>query len=359
MLTARPPVQIAASTLKLSGQSESYRSHELRQHLEMWVGERPQARQTEGDREGTRRIQRPPEAADGGLYGLLAKAAKAKDTAKEPAESGSELDAETERILLLLEKLFGVKGARSLVARFKAVQADLGQAQGRVQAPAQAAQGQQPAGWGMIYEESERTVSYQSASLVAEGTLKLADGTALAFKLDWTQTSLSIRESSTRIAMGDAQLKDPLILDLDGNGIAFAGTMAVALDGAKPSTVARPAGADAMLVRDADGDGAVDAGEVLGSRSGQAFADLAALDGDGNGWIDAGDAVWTQLRLLDGSGRLSALDGRVGALATTSVLLPYEHRDANDSLQAAGRRGGVALTADGTAVAVAQVDLVA
>jgi hypothetical protein len=32
--------------------------------------------------------------------------------------------------------------------------------------------------------------------------------------------------------------------------------------------------------------------ELFGARSGDGFAELAALDGDGNGWIDEGDAAW-------------------------------------------------------------------
>lgn len=344
-------MQIAASTLKLAGQTLSYRSQETHQHVEMWIGDRPQPRPDGQARPVRGSVETA--SADGGLFDRLQRAAKG---AAPPAAGGDTgLDAETERILMILEKLFGMKGARRMVMQLRAMQADLGQAQ----AQASQAPGQQRAGWGMIAETSQRTVSYQSASLSAEGSLTLADGSSLSFTLDWSQTAMRVQESSSRVALGDAKLKDPLVIDLDGNGIAFSGTMPLALGGGAASTVARPAGSDAILVRDANGNGRVDEGEVVGAASGQAFAELGAMDSDGNHWIDEGDAVWTQLRLLDGSGQLRALDGTVGAIATASVGLPFEHRDDAGGLQAVGRRGGVVIAADGSARAAAQVDLVA
>lgn len=347
-------MQITASTLQLSSQTLSYHSQEQRQRLEMWVGERPppEPRTPERPRPA---VADPRPSADAGLYRTLERAAKAKSAEAEPEP---QLDPESERILLILEKLFGMKGARSLVLQTKAVQTSLTQSSATAQVQPAQSQAQQPAGWGMIYEESTRTVSYQSASLVAEGSLTLADGSSLAFTLDWKQTSLRIEESSSRLALGDARLTDPLIFDLDGNGLAFNGTMPLTLAGPGPALVARPADADALLVHDGNGNGLVEAGEVVGASSGNAFQDISAFDSDGNGWIDKNDAVWVELRLLDGAGKMHPLDGSIAALATRSVALPYQHLDDDGGLQAVGRRGGVAIAADGTARAVAQVDLV-
>jgi hypothetical protein len=330
-------MQIRSSDLSLAGTSTRLFRQERSERLEMWTGERPQRQQAESPR-------RLIPAADDGLTKRLEQAAKAKQT--EAAKE--QLDPELEKLLLILEKVFGAKGARKFALKMQALQVDQQQAVAAVQQ--QTAQPQR-VGWGVEYELHERTVETQSASLRAEGELTLADGTALAFRLDWSQSSVRIEERSLRVAMGDAQLKDPLVLDLDGDGIRFSGELAridLDRDGSTES-VARPAGADRIVALD---------GRLLGADSGQAFRDLAALDGDGNGWIDDGDAAHGRLQLWDGLRFTSLQAGGVAAIATASVALPFQHRGEDGGLQAVGRRGGVFLSADGRAGAVAQVDLV-
>lgn len=295
----------------------------------MWIGERPQQAASQ------RALELP---ADRGLGAALERAAKAKQA----TVVDEQLDPELEKLLLILEKVFGAKGARRFAVRLQQLNADMQQTQ----------QQTQRAGWGLEYELHERTVEMQTASLSAEAELTLADGSTLAFRLDWSQTSVRIQQRDVRVALGDARLKDPLVLDLDGNGISFSGELAridVDQDG-RMDAVARPAGADRLVALD---------GAILGGRSGQAFRDLAALDGDGNGWIDAGDAAFDRLQLWDGRGFTSFAQGGVAAVATASVALPFAHRDGDGGLQAQGRRGGVFLRDDGVAGAVAQVDLVA
>ena len=86
----------------------------------------------------------------------------------------------------------------------------------------------------------------------------------------------------------------------------------------------------AFLVDDADGDGrATNGAELFGARSGDGFAELAALDGDG--WIDEGDAAWQRLR----------------------VWTP----DARDALQGQVRATGVYLTESGSLRTMRQLDL--
>lgn len=330
-------MQISSSDLSLSGSSTRLFKHERSERLETWVGERPRSQDSERPRVANI-------AADNGLTKALERAARARQT----AEDGAKLDPELEKLLLILEKVFGATGARKFALKMQALQVD--QQQAAVQA--QQAQAGQRAGWGLDYELHERTVEMQSATLSAEAELTLADGSTLAFRLDWSQTSVRIEERSVRVALGDAALKDPLVLDLDGDGISFSGELAsidVDRDGTK-DRVARPAGADRVVALD---------GELLGGRSGQAFSDLARLDGDGNGWIDAGDQAFGRLQLWDGLRFSSMTQGGVAAIATTSVALPFEHRDSGGGLQAVGRRGGVFLHGDGRAGAVAQVDLVA
>ncbi len=351
------PMQITAGTLNLSATTAQTTRVERTQHLEMWVGQRPRPAPG-GPGAGPDRFQpgRFGPAADLGLGRMLEQAAKARQQ-RDAGEADDGLSPELRKILTLLERVFGMKGARQAIQRMQAAEKDYAAAQQAATQPTASGQ----AGWGLIAETHQRTVEMQSATLTAQAELTLADGSTRSFALSWSQTSLRIEESSTRLALGDARLSDPLVLDLDGNGVTFGARRAqVDLDrDGTTESIATPDGADALLVWDRNGDGKVqDGSEVVGAVSGQAFSELAALDGDRNGWIDSADAAFSQLKLWNGHGLRTLAASGVAALATSSVALPYAHRDAAGGLQAVGRRGGVYVQEDGAPGAVLQVDLV-
>ncbi|MFH2046816.1 MAG: hypothetical protein ABIK92_16925, partial [Pseudomonadota bacterium] len=117
--------------------------------------------------------------------------------------------------------------------------------------------------------------------------------------------------------------KDPLIVDLDGDGIETIGLKAGAyfdhdVNGFSEQTgwAARD---DGLLVRDINGNGTIDNGKELfgdqtilknGQKATNGFAALADLDSNADGKIDANDATFSQLRVwqdVNGDG-LSASD---------------------------------------------------
>ena len=121
-----------------------------------------------------------------------------------------------------------------------------------------------------------------------------------------------------------------------------------------------------FLVFDRNDDGQVnDGSELFGTRSGDGFAELAALDGDGNGWIDENDADFNRLRLWTkdeaGQDRLQdLLSANVGALSTQRTATPFIFKDANNREQGVMRASSVFVQEDGLgAGTVSQVDLVA
>lgn len=128
------------------------------------------------------------------------------------------------------------------------------------------------------------------------------------------RTSLSINASQQ-----PQQQADPLILDLDGNGIQTTGIENGVLfdmtgDGRKERT-SFVSGNDAFLALDRNGNGGIDDGrELFGDQHGASngFEELAGFDENGDGRIDAGDGIFTQLRLFslnpDGSQNLRMLD---------------------------------------------------
>jgi hypothetical protein len=115
--------------------------------------------------------------------------------------------------------------------------------------------------------------------------------------------------------------RDPIILDLDGNGLETVGLAANVyfdFDGDGVLTKTGWAGAnDALLVWDRNGNGRIDTGAELfgdftvlpnGTLAPNGFAALAVLDANGDGVIDASDPAFAELKLW----RDTSQDGKTG-----------------------------------------------
>ena len=116
--------------------------------------------------------------------------------------------------------------------------------------------------------------------------------------------------------------RDPIILDLDGDGLETVGLASNVYfdhDGDGVLTKTGWAGAnDALLVWDRNGNGTIDTGAELfgdftplpdGTLAPNGFAALAALDANGDGVIDASDPAFHELKLW----RDTSQDGQTGA----------------------------------------------
>lgn len=145
--------------------------------------------------------------------------------------------------------------------------------------------------------------------------LRLED--ASGRRLEIAATSLTARTLSMRAtapAAPQAQAKDPLVIDLGGEGPTTTGAEGarafdLAADGrTAPTSFAR--GATAFLALDRDGDGRIThGGELFGDQHGavDGYAELAKFDANADGRIDAGDPVFDRLELLFGDGRRQTL----------------------------------------------------
>jgi hypothetical protein len=159
---------------------------------------------------------------------------------------------------------------------------------------------------------------------------------------------------------GDTRQVDPLVFDLDGNGVDLTTAENGVFfdmdgDGARDKT-AWVAGGDALLALDRNGNGQIDDGrELFGEQNGAAdgFAELARFDQDGSGTIDTKDAVFNSLILLHADGGMSRLrdEGITGIRLDIAVGLdaPEEQRLAggviasqSEFTRTDGRRGTVA-----------------
>jgi len=224
------------------------------------------------------------------------------------------------------------------------------------------------AGWGMEYERHESYTEIEETRFSATGTVRTADGREIGFSLDLTMSRSYHEESSTSLRLGDAARpqKDPLVINFGGNAAQLLDqrfSFDLDADGTTEN-INRLAAGSGFLIFDRNADGqANDGSELFGTKSGDGFADLAALDGDGNGWIDENDAAWSQLHVwtpsAEGAGPLRSLrEADVGALAVARVDTPFALKDAaNETLGTVRSTGLYLQESDGSAGTLQQVDL--
>ena len=142
---------------------------------------------------------------------------------------------------------------------------------------------------------SEAMALYRSSSM--ELTAKTADGGEI--KISYRSETAMSAELTTQ----QTQSADPLVLDLDGDGIELTNVndtrvaFDINADGTREEAAwVRPD--DGLLVLDRNGNGAVDDGsELFGDQNGarNGFEELAKFDDNGDGVIDTNDAVFDRL----------------------------------------------------------------
>ena len=121
----------------------------------------------------------------------------------------------------------------------------------------------------------------------------------------------------------EINFSDPLVLDLDGDGIELTRTedgveFDIDGDGVKEQT-AFIKGDDALLYLDQNGNGTVDNGkELFGDQEGDAngYSELARYDENNDGKIDDLDAIYTELRLWQDKNQ----DGKNQSTESMSLL---------------------------------------
>lgn len=140
-------------------------------------------------------------------------------------------------------------------------------------------------------------------SVVAE-ELRLAYGRVTVRDGELSAEFVELEYSRISVATEPPKEKDPLIVDLDGDGfettgVEGGGRFDVDADGVDDQ-VSTATGGDALLVMDRDGNGRIDDGrELFGDHHGAAdgIAELGRLDVNGDGRIDASDPAWGDLGL--------------------------------------------------------------
>lgn len=146
----------------------------------------------------------------------------------------------------------------------------------------------------------------------------------------------------------EAMPRDPLVVDLDGDGLETVGLIAGVHFDHGGDGVAEGSGwiggDDALLVRDLDGDGLITGGAELfgnftrmrdGRLADDGFAALADLDRDGDGWVDAAEGtlrLWrdrNQNGLTDAGELLTLHQAGIAALSTDGSRFSQRQADGN------------------------------
>lgn len=140
-----------------------------------------------------------------------------------------------------------------------------------------------------------------------------------------------------QVTSGEVKASDPIVLDLDGDGIELTsvrnGAQFDILGHGSRNQTAFVTGGDAFLALDRNGNGVIDSGrELFGDQNGAAngFEELRKLDSNHDGVIDARDESFDQLRVWRDNGNGRTEPGELLTLAQAgvqSISLNYTNRD--------------------------------
>ncbi len=349
-------MRIVGTEMTLASSHALSARREVTESLRAWVG--PRRPDFEG-RERTRAAAPPPPPPP--------PPAPAKSGGEAEAIEASAAAVENDPMLTLLRTMIeAMTGVRIKV--FRPDDVPTAEAPPELADPGQAARGdgaRGPAGFGVEYDYHEVREEKEATAFAASGVVRTADGQEIAFQVSLAMSRSYREEVNVSLRLGDARRKDPLVINFSGAAAQLTDArFAFDLDGdGQTENLPELASGGGFLVFDRNSDGkATDGGELFGPRSGEGFAELAALDGDGNGWIDEGDAAFSQLAVwspnAEGGGELRTLaDLGIGAVAVQAIGTPFELRGAGNASLGAVRSTGVYLSEDGSAGTVQQIDL--
>lgn len=355
-------MKFQSSALQLSAESSSLHVRARETRVLAWVGDTPPR---VGDR-APDLVTISREALERSRRAAVESAAD--PAAEAPAVSGEEeidagaSDPRTELMRLLFEAITGhaIRAAKIRVDRSGGDDAR------RLAAAARApeASGDGRAGWGVEITTTEKQIDAQAVSFRATGVVRTDDGREIAVAADLEMRDERISVVTSTVRAGDSRLKDPLVLNFAGGPAALAGTVDFDLDSdGSAERVDFLASGSGLLTLGANGAARPEDGSALfGVRTGDGYAELAALDEDHNGWIDEGDSAFARLgvwsRAASGAEQVRSLaDLGVGAISLGSAATPMDVHTEDGRLGARVRATGIYLDESGAVHTTQQVDL--
>lgn len=366
-------MKIAESTIQLASSHTSVEYYERRESLTLWRQGRAATSTEQVDAEEDQLKEQAKRLAAQAAKVTLSEAAQQAATTVAATESTEVQDLGEDEELMdnlnmrilraLFEKLTGRKfrmlNYGALQNAVHATQAAAGSTE--------SGNGPQRAGWGVEYRSREMYHESESSRFAAQGLITTADGQQIEIGLEVNMSRSFTAGREDVLQLGDAALKDPLVINFDGNAAQLTQetfSFDIDADGMEDQ-IAFVAPGSGFLALDTDKDGRInDGSELFGAQSGDGFADLAEYDEDGNGWIDEGDSIYESLRIwtksTSGEDQLLALgDKNIGAIYLGKVDTPFSLKNNENELQGQVRATGLFLFENGGVGSMQQLDLVA
>jgi len=355
-------MKIASAALQMEASHHKQQSHEIKTSVRSWTTNRSSA--------GSE-----PSALATASSVSLSESGKALQSSESAAIQQSIDDAENDPKLRLIRSLVAMLTGREIKS-LSASALKLEASAPAVQTPAtsstpatpttQTPTTSAPTASAFEYSRRESYSESEQTNFSASGVVHTADGKQIDFSVSLSMSRSYYEESSFSITVGDTrQMQDPLVLNFDGAAAQLTDqrfTFDLDSDGDNES-INFVAGGSGFLALDRNGDGKINNGsELFGAKSGNGFAELAALDDDHNGWIDENDAAYAQLQVWtkdsNGNDQLSTLkQANVGAIGLANAATSFDIKDANNEQLGRIRASGIFLQEDGSVGTIQQVDL--
>ena len=218
--------------------------------------------------------------------------------------------------------------------------------------------------WGLTYVANTFYKEEERTAFTAAGLVKTADGQEISLSLNMTMSRQFTSTTGINLSAGTV-LKDPLVINFDGNATQLTNTnfqFDLDADGS-PDNMPFVQANSGFLALDKNGDDVINDGlELFGAKTGQGFRELAAYDEDHNNWIDENDAVFTKLKVWtkdeQGNDQLFTLQEKgVGAIYLGQAETQFALKDSNNTLKGEIKSTSIYLTEKGEARTIQQVDL--
>lgn len=369
-------MRITSSNIEMSSTRTFTSQHQVEERLRVWEGgRRPAFEEMETGAGRASRSALPLDIVELSQPARTALTAPAAACNCEPVKSPDPLSAEDEAVIFMLEKLLEqMTGKRIKLQRLHPTEAFPDrQTQAALEHLHRVAGGSQartenapPAGWGLEYDRVEAFTESEQTTFSTEGLVRTADGKEINIELDLTMSRTFIEQNEIHVQLGDAQRKDPLVINFEGQAAQLTTNkfrFDIDADGTKDQ-ISFVSPGSGFLALDKNSDGTVNNGrELFGALTGDGFNELAAYDKDGNQWIDEGDPIFNQLRIWTkneaGNDRLITLgQAGVGAIYLGNLATPFSLNDSNNQQHGLVQSTGIWLGESGTTGTVQHVDLV-
>lgn len=217
----------------------------------------------------------------------------------------------------------------------------------------------------LIYQYQESYLEEETSLFQASGSVTLNTGESLDVDLSQFSQRSFYLENSLELKVGEVELTDPLVVNLQGPLSLTENKHNFDLDNdGEAESINFAAGNSGFLALDRNQNGTIDDGsELFGALTGNGFLELSELDEDGNGFVDSGDGVFTDLLFyqkdLEGNDKTQKIsDLGIGALYLGHQATPFQVKDANNELQAEVRSSGIFINENGSTGSLQQIDLV-